>query len=221
MTGPWRVAGAVAALVATALAVGLTQGGNDAGRPAGTGSGPVSATDAARPSTGSTPTTPVSLTGTDDAFIQLVIPMDEGVLAMIDHLDGRPAGMDPSLRALAGEVRAAHRVELRELRGLLAAGHLPELNVHEGHQMPGMVTDDNLAELRAATDEQVWPRAVALLRAHLEQTVVLCRGVRSAGGSPELRLLAGRIQQARAAELGALQRSSAPRAPTVDVAAGR
>lgn len=217
MTGPWRVAGAVAALVATALAVGLTQGGNDAG----IGSGPVSATGAAVPSTVPTPTTPVSLTGTDDAFIQLVIPMDEGVLAMIDHLDGRPAGVDPSVRALAGEVRAAHRVELRELRGLLAAGHLPELNVHEGHQMPGMVTDDNLAELRAATDEQVWPRAVALLRAHLEQTVVLCRGVRAAGGSPELRVLAGRIQQARAAELGALQRSSARQAPTADVAASR
>ncbi|MDG4760560.1 DUF305 domain-containing protein [Micromonospora sp. WMMD710] len=187
-----RIAGVVAALVVTALAVGLAQGWGGGDEPA------------AVPSAAPVSTTPVLLNGTDDAFIQLVIPMDEGLLALIDHLGTRPVGSDARLAARLGAVRAAHESELRELRGLLAAGNVPEQNVHEGHQMPGMVTDAHLAELRGVPDAEVWPRAVALLRAHLEQTMVLCRGEQSAGGSPELKALAGRIQQARAAELSAL-----------------
>lgn len=193
-----RLVGVAATLVATALAVGLTQGwGRTNEEPA------ASSVTAA-------PAAPVVLNGTDDAFIQLLIPMNEGALALIDQLDARPA--DPSLRALLSEVRKAHRAELRDLRGLLAAGNVPELNIHEGHQMPGMVTDARLAELRAASDAEVSSRAAALIRAHLAQTVVLCRGEQTAGGSPELKALAGRIQQARAAELDTLD--DRPGAPT-------
>ena len=153
----------------------------------------------------------VALNGTDDAFIQLLIPMNEGALALIDYLDGRSTDADPPLRALLGELRVAHQAELRELRGLLAAGSVPEQNIHEGHQMPGMVTEARLAELSAAPDAEVPARAVTLIRAHLEQTVVLCRGEQTAGGSPELKALAGRIQQARAAELSALEGTSGSR----------
>ncbi|MFE9915192.1 DUF305 domain-containing protein [Micromonospora sp. NPDC005553] len=198
-----RLIGVVATLVATALAVGLSQGW---GR---TNPAPATSTVAAS-SAAAAPTAPVVLNGTDDAFIQLLIPMNEGALALIDQLDTRPA--DPSLRALLGEVRKAHQAELRDLRGLLAAGNVPELNIHEGHQMPGMVTPASLAELRAASDTEVSSRAAGLIRAHLAQTVVLCRGEQTAGGSPELKALAGRIQQARAAELNTLD--NRPGAPT-------
>ncbi|RAN92173.1 hypothetical protein GAR05_06336 [Micromonospora saelicesensis] len=197
-----RLVGVVATVVATAVAVGLTQGwGRTNQEPA--------ASSVAASSAAAVPTTPVVLNGTDDAFIQLLIPMYEGALALIDQLDTRPA--DPSLRVLLGEVRKAHQAELRDLRGLLAAGNVPELNIHEGHQMPGMVTEASLAELRAASDAEVSSRAAGLIRAHLAQTVVLCRGEQTAGGSPELKALAGRIQQARAAELNTLDnRPDAP-----------
>ncbi|MEH0929691.1 DUF305 domain-containing protein [Micromonospora sp. CPCC 205558] len=202
---PGRLVGVVATLVATVLTVGLTQGW---GR---TDHAPV-ASSAAASSAAAVPTAPVVLNGTDDAFIQLLIPMNEGALALIDQLDTRPADADPSLRALLGELRKAHQAELRDLRGLLAAGNMPELNIHEGHQMPGMVTEASLAELRAAPDAEVPTRAVALIRAHLAQTVVLCRGEQTSGESPELKALAGRIQQARAAELSTLD--NRPGAPT-------
>ncbi|WP_258395644.1 DUF305 domain-containing protein [Micromonospora saelicesensis] len=197
-----RLVGVVATVVATAVAVGLTQGwGRTNQEPA--------ASSVAASSAAAVPTAPVVLNGTDDAFIQLLIPMYEGALALIDQLDTRPA--DPSLRALLGEVRKAHQAELRDLRGLLAAGNVPELNIHEGHQMPGMVTEASLAELRAASDAEVSSRAAGLIRAHLAQTVVLCRGEQAAGGSPELKALAGRIRQARAAELNTLDnRPDAP-----------
>ncbi|MDG9672792.1 DUF305 domain-containing protein [Micromonospora sp. DH14] len=201
-----RMVGVVVTVVATALAVGLTNGW---GR---TEPAPV-APPATTPPAAAVPTVPVVLNGTDDAFIQLLIPMNEGALALIDQLDTRPADADPSLRALLGELRTAHQAELRDLRGLLAAGNVPELNIHAGHQMPGMVTEASLAELRAAPDVEVPSRAAALIRAHLAQTVVLCRGEQTAGGSPELKALAGRIQQARTAELSALDnRLGAPTA---------
>ncbi|MDG4807530.1 DUF305 domain-containing protein [Micromonospora sp. WMMD1120] len=184
----------VATLVVTALAVALGQSWGRDDQRAATAPAPRAVT----------PTASVVLNGTDDAFIQLLIPMNEGALALIDHLDTRPAGTDPSLRDLLGEIREAHQAELRDLRGLLAAGNVPESNIHEGHQMPGMVTDVGLAQVRDAPDAEVPSRATALIRAHLAQTVVLCRGERNAGGSPELKALAGRIEQARAAELASL-----------------
>ncbi|MEU8165903.1 DUF305 domain-containing protein [Micromonospora sp. NPDC049004] len=187
-----RIVGVVATLAATALAVGLTR---DAGR-----------TDraAAPASVAPAPTPSVLLNGTDDAFIQLLLPMNEGALAVIDDLDDSPSAADPALRAVLGDIRAAHRAESVELRRLLAAGNIPEQNIHAGHQMPGMVTDAALAELRAAPEPEVRSRAVGLIRAHLAQSVVLCRGEQTAGGSPELKMLAGRIQASRAAELDAL-----------------
>ncbi|WP_433652964.1 DUF305 domain-containing protein [Micromonospora zamorensis] len=204
-----RIVGVVATLVLTTVAVGLSQGW---GRTDQTPSPPT-----ASPSAGPAPTASVVLNSTDDAFIQLLIPMNEGALALIDHVDSRSAGPDPSLRAVLNDLRAAHQAELRDLRGLLAAGNVPEQNIHEGHQMPGMVTDASLAELRAAPDTEVPSRAAALVRAHLAQTVVLCRGEQTAGGSPELKALAGRIQQARAAELSALDgQPGATGTPPVD-----
>ncbi|MBQ1036782.1 DUF305 domain-containing protein [Micromonospora sp. C81] len=204
-----RIVGVVATLVVTTVAVGLSQGW---GRADQTASPP-----AASPPAGPAPTASVVLNSTDDAFIQLLIPMNEGALALIDHVDSRSAGADPSLRAVLNDLRAAHQAELRDLRGLLAAGNVPEQNIHEGHQMPGMVTDAGLAELRAAPDTEVPSRAAALVRAHLAQTVVLCRGEQTAGGSPELKALAGRIQQARAAELSALDgRPGATGSPQAD-----
>ncbi|WP_433315554.1 DUF305 domain-containing protein [Micromonospora sp. CA-269861] len=205
-----RMVGVVATVVATALTVGLTQGWGRTGQTQVPSS--AAASTAAVATAIATPTAPVVLNGTDDAFIQLLIPMNEGVLALIDQLESRPTVVDPPLRALLGEVRSAHQAELRDLRGLLAAGNVPELNIHEGHQMPGMVTDASLADLRTAPDAEVPSRAVALIRAHLAQTVVLCQGEQTAGGSAELKALAGRIQQARAAELSTLD--SRPDAPT-------
>ncbi|WP_330464285.1 DUF305 domain-containing protein [Micromonospora zamorensis] len=204
-----RIVGVVATLVVTTVAVGLSQGWGRADQTA-------SPSAAALP-TGPAPTASVVLNSTDDAFIQLLIPMNEGALALIDHVDSRSAGADPSLRAVLNDLRAAHQAELRDLRGLLAAGNVPEQNIHEGHQMPGMVTDASLAELRAAPHTEVPSRAAALVRAHLAQTVVLCRGEQTAGGSPELKALAGRIQQARAAELSALDgRPGATGTPQAD-----
>ncbi|MFI6268010.1 DUF305 domain-containing protein [Micromonospora zamorensis] len=209
-----RIVGVVATVVVTTVAVGLSQGW---GRADQTASPPTASPSAAAPPAGPAPTASVVLNSTDDAFIQLLIPMNEGALALIDHVDSRSARADPSLRALLNDLRAAHQAELRDLRGLLAAGNVAEQNIHEGHQMPGMVTDASLAELRAAPDTEVPSRAAALVRAHLAQTVVLCRGEQTAGGSPELKALAGRMQQARAAELSALDgRPGATGTPQAD-----
>ncbi|WP_425737220.1 DUF305 domain-containing protein [Micromonospora zamorensis] len=209
-----RIVGVAATLVVTTVAVGLGQGW---GRTDQTASSPTASPSVAALPAGPAPTASVVLNSTDDAFIQLLIPMNEGALALIDHVDTRSAGADPSLRALLDDLRAAHQAELRDLRGLLAAGNVAEQNIHEGHQMPGMVTDASLAELRAAPDTEVPSRAAALVRAHLAQTVVLCRGEQTAGGSPELKALAGRIQQARAAELSALDgQPGATGTPQVD-----
>ncbi|MEG3633195.1 DUF305 domain-containing protein [Micromonospora palythoicola] len=142
--------------------------------------------------------------GTDNAFVQLLIPMNEGALALFEHLDARAVGIDPDLIALTKRLRATHRAELRELRSLLAAGDLAEENVHEGHQMPGMVTALRLVELRAAPVAETTALATTLLRAHLAQTLLLCQGQQRSGHSPPLQALTARMHRDRTAELAEL-----------------
>ncbi|MDM4719483.1 hypothetical protein QTQ03_07680 [Micromonospora sp. WMMA1363] len=45
---------------------------------------------------------------------------------------------------------------------------------------------------------------MALIRAHLTQTVVLCRGQQTSGVSPQLKAFTERMQQTRTAELAEL-----------------
>ncbi|MEH1166273.1 DUF305 domain-containing protein [Micromonospora sp. CPCC 205539] len=187
-----RIVGVVATLVVTALAVGAAQGWGHTDQ------------TAVAPPPPPASSAPVVINSTDEAFIQLLIPMDEGALTLFDYLDTRPAVLDPSLRAVVDPIRTAHQTEVREMRAVLAAANVPEQNIHEGHQMPGMVTEVGLAELRAAPGVEARARAVTLIRAHLEQILVLCRGEQDAGASPELKAIAARMQQARTVELRAL-----------------
>jgi uncharacterized protein (DUF305 family) len=185
-----RVASVVVALATTALAVGVLQG--------------LGRADHSVPPAPAVPSAAVVFNGTDNAFVQLLIPMNEGALALFDHLDARAGHVDPDLLALAKRLRATHLGELREMRSLLAAGNLAEENVHEGHQMPGMVTEIGLAELRAAPVSETSVRATALLRAHLAQTILLCQGHQRSGDSPPLHTLTARMHQDRTAELAEL-----------------
>ena len=85
---------------------------------------------------------------TDAAYVQLAIPQDETVMPVLALAKARE-GVDPGLVALVGEVEVGHQKELERLRSALSAAGQTYLKMHEGHDMPGMVTADELAGLTA------------------------------------------------------------------------
>ncbi len=108
---------------------------------------------------------------TERAFVELEIATDEQAVKLLDLGAAKISG---ALQALAGEIAAARRAELAALRGLLDSAGLTYVNNHEGHDMPGMPTPDELAELANAPA----PGAVfvRLLRAHLAESEGVVHG---------------------------------------------
>ncbi|MFI6451580.1 DUF305 domain-containing protein [Streptosporangium amethystogenes] len=135
---------------------------------------------------------------TDTAWLQLMIPMDERTLPLLDL--GAERGHDPAVRRLAARIRKTHLAELERLRETLGRTGLPATNVHEGHDMPGMATAADLAALRKATGPAFDRLFADRLREHLDQSAAVARSEQTAGADEGTRALAAAVERARAAQ---------------------
>lgn len=183
---------------AAALLVLLAVPGCSAATPAST---PV------RTSPVSTPVnTPVQTPSgaTDAAWLQLMTPMNEGAVELLTMAADRAT--DSGLRSWATDLAASHRAELEQMRPLLRQLGLPATNVHEGHEMPGMVTPGDLAQARAAKGAAFEKVVVVQIREHLEHSARVSRSEVDAGSEAAAKKLAASLVEARAAELDALKR---------------
>ncbi|MFF5089285.1 DUF305 domain-containing protein [Streptomyces niveus] len=155
-------------------------------------------------------TSPVSVPATtpsgatDAAWLQLMTPMNEGAVELLTMAADRAT--DPGLRSWATRLAAAHRAELDRMRPLLKQLGLPATNVHEGHEMPGMVTPGDLARARAAKGAAFEKVVVVQIREHLEHSARVSRSEVDAGSEAAAKKLAASLVEARAAELAALKR---------------
>ncbi|WP_329147394.1 DUF305 domain-containing protein [Streptomyces niveus] len=141
---------------------------------------------------------------TDAAWLQLMTPMNEGAVELLTMADDRAT--DPGLRSWATDLAASHRAELEQMRPLLRQLGLPATNVHEGHEMPGMVTPGDLAQARAAQGAAFEKVLVVQIREHLEHSARVSRSEVDAGSEAAAKKLAASLVEARAAELDALKR---------------
>ncbi|MEV4361056.1 DUF305 domain-containing protein [Nonomuraea sp. NPDC049625] len=144
------------------------------------------------------PATAAGFNATDTAWLQLMIAMEERALLLLDLGAGR--GGSPAVRGLAGRLRQAHAAELRRLRAELGRTGLPARNPHEGHDMPGMATPDELAALGAATGGAFDRLFLTRLREHVEQTALVSRSEQVSGADRATRDLAAAIVRSRTAE---------------------
>ncbi|MFI2290983.1 DUF305 domain-containing protein [Streptomyces niveus] len=140
---------------------------------------------------------------TDAAWLQLMTPMNEGAVELLTMAADRAT--DPGLRSWATDLAASHRAELEQMRPLLRQLGLPATNVHEGHEMPGMVTPGDLAQARAAKGAAFEKVVVVQIREHLEHSARVSRSEVDAGSEAAAKKLAGSLVEARAAELDALK----------------
>jgi uncharacterized protein (DUF305 family) len=136
--------------------------------------------------------------GTDIAWLQLLIAMNERIIPVLDLVPARAA--DPGIRTLAAAARRTWVGELTELHGIAEWAVLPTANPHEGHDMPGMVTADQLAALDRAHGPAFDRLFAAAYRAHLDQAARLCTAEQRSGADPAVKRLAGEVGAAVAAE---------------------
>ena len=177
---PWRRHGrTVAALAIVAVAVGVVvvtvrQSSGDSGRPvAGVQRSP------ARP--------PVALNPTDVAFIELMIPMNESALPLLDLLTTNP---EATLRNVATALASTYPAEATALREVLVAGGIAELNPHEGMDMPGFVRPAQLAAVGSGSGANRSAAARDVLCSHFRQALLVARAELTAGSDAATRAVA-------------------------------
>jgi uncharacterized protein (DUF305 family) len=181
--------------------------------PPSTGSPPALAPAAEPPSAGGSPTavlpgTPGHFSATDIAWLQLSVAMAERLLPMLDLVPGRTA--DPAWRRLALRIGTSERSHLTRSRRLLADSGAPVVNPHEGHDMPGMVTDAELTALRSVTERAFHHLVAGHLRAHLTQSVRIATAEQQAGTDPATTALAAAVVRAGTADLARLDHLDRP-----------
>ncbi|WP_326560061.1 DUF305 domain-containing protein [Micromonospora sp. NBC_01796] len=176
------------------------------------GDGPAAGSGAGGPTSPTATVSPAGAPGaagaagnfnpTDIAWTQLMIALDEKTLLLTDLTPKQTS--DNGIRGMADQVGTNHRGELTGLRSLLQQASVAESNEHEGHDMPGMVTADDLRALTAANGPAFDQLFVSNMRDHLEQTLRLARAVEKSGSEPNIRALATEIERTRTAQLDQL-----------------
>ncbi|WP_329041809.1 DUF305 domain-containing protein [Streptomyces sp. NBC_00178] len=174
------------------LLVLLTSCTGNAGPEPGHGAGPPPTTAAPAPSGHPT----------DAAWVQLMVPMDEQAVVLLGLAAREATG--PGLRPWAARLRAELASELGDLRRLRDRMGLPDTDLHKGHDMPGMVTDQDLDDARAARGSAFDSLLVAQMHDHLRQSAQVSRSEVTAGTRAEARERAGTLVTARGGQLAAL-----------------
>ncbi|WBB53376.1 DUF305 domain-containing protein [Verrucosispora sp. WMMD573] len=184
--------------------------------PLSTGSPPALAPAASPPSAVGSPTAVLPgptghFSATDIAWLQLSVAMAERLLPMLDLVPDRTT--DPAWRRLAIRIGTSERTHLTRSRRLLADSGAPVVNPHEGHDMPGMVTDAELTALRSVTGRTFHHLVAGHLRAHLTQSVRIATAERRVGTDPATIALAAAVVRAGTADLARLDHLD--RSPTL------
>jgi uncharacterized protein (DUF305 family) len=142
--------------------------------------------------------------GTDLAWIQINIAMDEQ-LAPLLALPSAHSRND-RVKDLNAQVKTFSVAELETLRRLNNEAKLPTENPHEGMPMPGMVQNDDVRNAAAASGPAFDTLYLSLLQAHLEQGASLATSEIKAGLEPDTLALAEQVLATRTEYLPAVRK---------------
>ncbi|MFF8246609.1 DUF305 domain-containing protein [Streptomyces griseus] len=156
------------------------------------------------PAVSPTPSSTASATPTDIGWVQLMTPMNQQAVKLLTLAAERAS--EPRVRAFAVRLRTGHESELDRLRALLTRMGLPLTDVHAGHDMPGMVTGQDLSAAHAAEGPAFDRLVLARIRDHLRHSARVSRSETTAGGRADARDLARALVTARETFLAELER---------------
>lgn len=186
---------ALLAGVATFTAIGLAAcGGSGEHAPSGTGHGSAT-TPAAAPSGSAAPG--AAFNDADVTFAQMMIVHHRQAVDMAALADGRTG--NAKVTDLANKIKAAQDPEIATMTGWLTAWGqptaAPDGGGHgSGHaDMPGMMSDADLAKLKAATGTAFDKQFLTMMIAHHQGAVTMAKEQLQKGSNPEAKTLAQKI----------------------------
>jgi uncharacterized protein (DUF305 family) len=144
---------------------------------------------------------------TDVAFAQNMIAHHRQAVEMADLAASR-AG-DAEIKKLATQIKAAQEPEIQTLTGWLTAWGKPiePAGGHgSGHEMPGMMSESEMAKLKSAKGTKFDRLFAELMIAHHNGAVEMAREEQSKGGNTEAKALAATIERTQGEEVTQLKK---------------
>lgn len=185
---------ATSAAIALTLALAVTGCASVTGSGPGASSAPSSASASA-------------FNATDVMFVQMMIPHHAQAIEMSDTLLAKD-GVDADVRELAENIKAAQRPEIDTMEGWLTAwgAEMPGAGgmAGMGHDN-GMMSDDDMSTLAAASDPDASRLFLEQMIVHHEGAIEMAQDELDSGSSPDVRELAEAIIIAQTAEIATMR----------------
>jgi uncharacterized protein (DUF305 family) len=157
------------------------------------------------PPAASAPAQTAGFGGTDLAWIEISIAMDEQLLPLLQLVPDRSGSA--AVQALATQVKAFTDAELSTLHQLRDRAGLPPGNPHEGMPMPGMVQAGQVAEAAKLVGPEFDTFVVTQIKGHLDQSQSLARSEDQSGVEAQTRSLALQVLRTRTEALSTLKKA--------------
>lgn len=145
----------------------------------------------------------------DVQFAQMMIPHHQQAVEMATLAETRAT--DPELKQLAAQIKTAQEPEITTLTGWLtswgqATAQPGEHNMPGMTEMPGMMSDEEMAKLQAASGVEFDRMFATMMIAHHNGAIQMARDEQAEGSNAEAKELAATIEQTQAAEVATLQK---------------
>ncbi|WP_188193586.1 DUF305 domain-containing protein [Nonomuraea sp. SYSU D8015] len=186
-------------VAAGALALLTACGGNGdsmAGHEGMSSSAPAATTAGASPS--------ASFNDADVMFAQMMIPHHEQAVEMADLAATRAS--DAEIKELATKIKAAQDPEIQTMKGWLTEWGKPAPEGGMGHDMPGVMSDEDMKKLEAAKGKEFDKLFAQQMIAHHDGAIEMAKTEQAGGSNAQAKELAKTIESTQQAEVEQLQK---------------
>ncbi|MEV1238655.1 DUF305 domain-containing protein [Nonomuraea sp. NPDC050022] len=178
------------------LALLTACGGNDmTGQDGRAGGALGAATSAASPS--------VVFNDADVMFTQMMIPHHEQAVEMAGLAPSRAS--DIEVTELAEKIKASQEPEIQTMKGWLTAWNKPEMSSHVGHEMPGLISEEAMEQLRKAKGKKFDKLFARHMIVHHNGAIEMVRTQEAEGADPKVKKVATHMASHQRDEVAQLQ----------------
>ncbi|MFE7741660.1 DUF305 domain-containing protein [Nocardia sp. NPDC057455] len=142
----------------------------------------------------------------DVMFLQMMYPHHAQAVEMAQLVPSRTD--NPRLRTLAAQVEQAQAPEMQQITTLLQSFGKPAPSAsegHEGHAMPGVMSAEQMAALRAASGPDFDRQWLTMMIEHHAGAIAMSETELAEGGNADAKALAAAIIAAQRAEIEQMQ----------------
>ncbi|MFT4085987.1 MAG: DUF305 domain-containing protein [Gordonia sp. (in: high G+C Gram-positive bacteria)] len=157
------------------------------------------AASSAAPASGATTAVSAEKNSADVMFAQMMIPHHEQAVEMAALVPSRT--QNAWLRALASKISSAQQPEIDQLTAALKSWNEPLSMGHGGHQMDGMMTDEQMAHLKTLSGDAFDREWLTMMIAHHEGAVDMAKTELADGKNPQMKAMAQSIVDSQQKEI--------------------